>query len=319
MIRTVNAEASMTRTLHLPRPAARGLALASLAAVLGLGASAAHAAPVPLEDPDTVLTTSTPARFVMGFKAGAGATLWDTPKNTVLSNVDDPDPTFDIPLFDETRGGYTMSTGFFMEGIFYDYLGLEVGAYFTQHTLLETVDWSYFESVNGNVTRQIEAKSEEELSWTALHVPILVKAVVPSGKTRISLGVGPEFSFASWKRTKFKITEVTDNGVTSTSGDLTLPGIRGALKSLLASLQDSVYLTVNFGIEIVAGDFLIPIDIHWSYNFSQGSDYLDRAHPDQFPGQDAKVTEANHPTSVTLKTRDTMYGGIRIGIAYQFD
>ena len=24
------------------------------------------------------------------------------------------------------------------------------------------------------------------------------------------------------------------------------------------------------------------------------------------------------PTAVTLKTRDTMYGGVRIGIAYQF-
>ena len=313
----------MTRAFHRAKPLlVRVLTLACLVAFNG----SAHSAPTPLAaDPDASLSTGTPARFVMGFKAGGGGTLWDAPNNTVLRNVVGTDPTFDIPIFNQTRGGYTMTGGIFAEGIFYDYLGLEVGAYFTQHTLLENTDWTYFETVNGNVTHQVEAKSQESLSWTALHVPILIKAVVPSGNTRISLGVGPEFAFGEWSRTKFKVTEVATDGVRQVGPGLTLGGSldppppRAALTTLKSSLQNSVYLTVNFGIEIVAGDFLIPIDIHWSYNFSQRSDYSQRARPDRLPDEGGAVSFENHPTSLTLETRDSMYGGINIGIAYQFD
>lgn len=320
----------MTRMPRL----ARLVALASLLALSG----PALGAPTPLTGADDldVLSVGMPARFIMGFKAGAGGTLWDEPKDTVLRNVSGTDPTFDIPIFNETRGGYTMTAGFFIEGIFYEYLGLEVGAYFTQHTLLEKTDWNYFETVNGNVTHQVEAKSEEELQWTAIHVPILVKAVVPSGKTRISLGIGPEFAFGEWSRAKFKVTEVTTDGVRQVGNDLTLGGSlspappRAALRTIRANLQDSVYFTVNFGIEIVAGDFLIPIDIHWSYNFSQESAYRKRVATlgcdstglvceERLPPEGGAVTFDNHPNTLELQTRDTMYGGINIGIAYQFD
>ncbi|TNF28035.1 MAG: hypothetical protein EP329_18560 [Deltaproteobacteria bacterium] len=320
--------------MRKPRLAGQLLSLTCLLALSG----PALGAPTPLsgdEDLD-VLSLETPARFIMGFKAGGGGTLWDEPNDTVLRNVSGTDPTFDIPIFNETRGGWTMTAGFFMEGIFYDYLGLEVGAYFTQHTLLEKTDWNYFETVNGSVTHQVEAKSEEELQWTAVHVPILVKAVVPSGNTRISLGVGPEFAFGEWSRAKFKVTEVTTDGVRATGDDLNLGGTldppppRSALRSLRADLQNSVYLRVNFGIEIQAGDFLIPIDIHWSYNFSQGTKYRDRVATlgcdatglvceERLPDEGGAVTYDNHPNTLELKTRDTMYGGINIGIAYQFD
>jgi len=311
--------------------------LVTLTSLLALSGPALGA-PTPLtsdEDLDT-LSTGTPARFIMGFKAGAGGTLWDEPNDTVLRNVTPPDPTFDVPIFHETRGGWTMSAGFFIEGIFYEYLGLEVGAYFTQHTLLEKTDWNYFETVNGSVTHQVEAKSEEELQWTAFHLPILVKAVVPSGTTRISLGIGPEFAFGEWSRAKFKVTEVTTDGVRAVGDGLTLGGTldppppRAALTTLRTSLQNSVYFTVNFGVEIQAGDFLIPIDIHWSYNFSQESSYRQRVATlgcdaqglvceERLPDEGGPVTFDNHPNTLELKTRDTMYGGIRVGIAYQFD
>lgn len=299
----------------------RSLALfaALTLALLGVAGEAA-AQPVPLDDPDAALQATTPARFVIGFKTGAGGTLWDSPDETVLVNgVADTDSTFELPIFDETRGGFTFTTGFFVEGIFYDYFGIEVGAYFTQHRLLENVNWNYFETVNSQVTRQVEAKSRQELHWTALHVPILIKAVVPSGKTRISLGVGPEFAFGSWAKAKFQINEVVENGVEQQGDDLQLAGNRAALQTLRAKLEDSIYFTVNFGIEIVVGDFLVPIDIHWSYNFSQGKRYRDRVELDRLPVAGGPVTVDNHPTEVTLKTRDTMYGGIRVGLAYQFD
>jgi hypothetical protein len=282
-----------------------------MASALALGVLAAPARAADA-DPDAELDKAVPARFVMGVKFGGGGVLWDEPDGTTLSNLSDTGP-FDLPIFDETRGGYSISAGFFLQGIFFDHLGLEVGFHFVEHKLLEEIDWTFTQAVTsgGQTTvTTFTAESKQELQWTALHLPILVQAVVPAGKTRISLGVGPEFAFHSWDKTVFKITQTDEP-------DGLLPGSRKAFRSLTATAEDSVYLTVNFGIHIDAGDFLIPIDIHWSYNFSQESGYRDRVvvDPNEIP------TDANpdaHPTSISLRTRDTMYGGIRIGIAYQF-
>lgn len=310
----------------------RVLTLAPLAALVlaALAQGPAVAAP-PTGTPaaDANLQKAVPARFVMGVKFGGGGTLWDSPDNTKIG-VDEQGAGFDMPIFNETRAGYTISSGFFLQGVFFDHLGLEVGMHFVQHTLLEEVKWTYTEltTINGNQNlRTFEAKSEEELSWTALHVPILVKAVIPAGKTRVSLGVGPEFAFSSWSRTKYKITEgglssanPSDNAFPRANcydGKTRLPGTRCDFEAVKAKDQDSIYLAVVFGIEIVAGDFIIPIDLHWSYNFSQEKDYLQRVaiDPDTIPQPgNASV----RPTELTLNTRDSMYGGIRIGIAYQF-
>jgi|GEM_PF-1088251 len=307
-----------------------------VASVLGT-APALAAPPLVAEPAPETLDKAIPARFIMGVKFGGGGTLWDAPDGTVLGK-DERGLDFDTAMFDETRAGYTMSAGFFLEGIFYDHLGIEVGFNFVQHTLLENVKWSYEESNDGGIQRAFNAKSDQELSWTALHVPILIKAVVDAGKTRVSLGVGPEFSFTSWSQARFKITE---GALSSTSvgdendhnfprkdgvalypecydGQDRLPGGRCVFTNLKAKNEDSVYLAVVFGIEITAGDFIIPIDIHWSYNFSQPKGYLERANvdPNTIP------TEANgglvRPSELELKTRDSMYGGLRVGLAYQF-
>ena len=292
------------------------------AAWLG-GGSVAHAADPVEAAADADIDKSVPARFIMGIKFGGGGTLWDSPDESVLSATP-TDDKWDIPLFNETRAGYTISSGFYIEGLFFDHLGLEVGFNFVQHNLLEEVKWSFTEqiTVGGDTTiSTFHAKSEEKLSWTAFHLPILVKAVVPtSSTTRISLGVGPEFAFTSWARGTFKVTESTNpDGTSNTNpdGTLKLPASRGQLQRLGAKLEDSVYLKVVLGIQITAGDFLIPIDIHWGYNFSQEKKYLERAivDPNTIPDMD---NPDRHPAEVTLKTRDTMYGGINVGIGYQF-
>jgi len=289
----------------------------------------ALAAPPTVKQPAPELDKAIPARFVMGVKFGGGGTLWDEPDGTVLGADENGDP-FSLPIFDETRAGYTMSAGFFLEGIFYEHLGIEVGFHMVQHTLLEEIDWTYTEQRgNGPITR-FEAKSDQELSWTALHVPLLVKAMVDAGKTRVSLGVGPEFAFTTWSRSSFKITE---GGLSSTNvgdpndstfpfdecydGKTRLPGTRCDFSRVGVKNEDSVYLAVVFGIEIEAGDFLIPIDIHWSYNFSQPKEYLERAEIDPNTLPNPNNPDAR-PSGLDLKTRDSMYGGLRVGLAYQF-
>ncbi len=296
---------TMSRPMRLMAPTL-GAALATL---ISLAAPEVLAAP-PGADADTALKKAVPARFIMGVKFGGGGTLWDEPDDVPRK----PDGQALLPIFEETRGGYTMSAGYFLQGIFFDHLGLEVGFHFVKHELLEQIDWTFTEVTPNVVTTRV-AESDTELSFTALHVPILVKAVIPTGTTRISLGVGPEFAFGSWAKTKFKITKTDEPP--GPNGELLLPGERRVFRTVNASLEDSVYLTVNFGIEVTAGDFIIPIDLHWSYNFSQEKRYLERAiiAEDEIP---TPVNPDPDPTAVTLKTRDTMYGGVRIGIAYQF-
>lgn len=297
-----------TSTSRLPRPMAPMFG-AALATLISLAASSVQAAP-PGVDADSALKKAVPARFIMGVKFGGGGSLWDEPDDVPRK----PDGQALLPIFEETRGGYTMSAGYFLQGIFFDHLGLEVGFHFVKHELLEQIDWTFTEVTPTNVTTRL-AESDTELTFTALHVPILIKAVIPTGTTRISLGVGPEFAFGSWAKTKFKITKTDEPP--GPNGELLLPGERRVFRTVNASLEDSVYLTVNFGIEITAGDFIIPIDLHWSYNFSQEKRYLERAiiAEEEIP---TPVNPDPDPTAVTLKTRDTMFGGVRIGIAYQF-
>lgn len=287
-----------------------GLALGALVALCASTVSPGALASPARVDADSVLKKAVPARFVMGVKFGGGGALWDEPDDMPKK----PDGQALLPIFEETRGGYTMSAGYFLQGIFFEHLGLEVGFHFVKHTLLEEIDWTFTEVTNTSVTTRI-AESDTELSFTALHLPILVKAMIPTGTTRVSLGVGPEFAFGSWSKTKFDITRTDEPP--GPNGEKLLPGNRKAFRTVNASLEDSVYLTVNFGIEITAGDFLIPIDLHWSYNFSQQKRYLERAiiAENEIP---SPVNPNPEPTAVTLKTRDTMYGGVRIGIAYQF-
>ena len=312
--------------------AAIRLALAvSISAALG---ESARAEPPAETAGEPKLEAAIPARFVMGVKFGGGGTLWNEPDGTTVG-VEENGAEFNIPIFDQTRAGYTMSAGFFLEGIFYEHLGLEVGLHFVQHTLFEQIEWSYTEERITNGVPSVatfEADSEEELSWTAFHMPILVKAVVDAGRSRISLGIGPELSFTSWSRTKFKITK---GGLSSTfpddpndntfpkdfphcfDGKKRLPGTRCGFEKLGARNENSVYLAVVFGIEILAGDFIVPIDLHWSYNFSQPKEYLDRVVLDR----DTIPTEGNpdvRPSRLDLRTRESMYGGLRIGLAYPF-
>lgn len=126
-------------------------------------------------------------------------------------------------------------------------------------------------AVGGNLTA-LESHSEQEVSWHAYNVPLLIKGMFRAGKTRVSLGVGPEFAFVERASSKFKITDgalQSDDPSDGTfpfascfDGKARLPGTRCNFERIGAKPQDSVYLTVAFGIEIAAGQhFAVPIDI----------------------------------------------------------
>ncbi len=258
-------------------------------------------------------------RFSVGLMAGGGGSMWLSPSNTELVSLANGQ-TFSLPVFSELRGGYTASFGGYVQLIVFEHLGFQIGAHWVQHTLLEDIDWNFTETITTDfetTLRTQTAVSEQELSFSAFHLPILVKAVIPNGSTRFSIGIGPEFAFGLSSSADFEITEATENGEPQT-GELRLPGPRAALTQLTAKTLDSVYLNLVFGMEVFVGDFRIPIDLGFSYNMSQGSTYRSRAELDREPAPGTLLSTSNHPTSIRLNGRDTLVGQLRVGIAYEF-
>ncbi len=243
--------------------------------------------------------------LTFGMKAGAGVELWTEPSNTSYRYRDaaGAEKVFDIPFFDETRSGYNYSIGAYVEMRFFQYLGLEVGFFATRHTLLEDTDWTYTVSSGGSV-QTFRTTTEQELVFTSFHIPILVKGVLPvSKRVRLSLGLGPEFSIGSYSFANFELT----------GGDA-LQDKRADFRDLGSKTMTDIYLAVVFGIDIRAGNFRVPIDIKYAYNFSQPGDYFDRISYDRLPTDGSDV----HPTTGTFSARDSMYMQLLVGIAYDF-
>lgn len=305
-------------------PCLLGLSLALAGSVSSGGARAAEGTD-PAETPVDRDEEERPFRLLVGLKGGGGGSLWSEPGNADIG-VDETGATFSLPVFDGTRAGYVFSGGLFVEAIIYEHLGLEVGLHFVHHTLLEDIDWSFTDDTDGSITSH-ESHSEQEVTWHAFNVPILMKGMIRTGNTRVWLGVGPELAFVERATSKFKITDgalQSDDASDGTfpfascfDGKARLPGTRCNFERIGAKPEESLYLTVAFGIEIAVGEhFAVPIDLRWSYNLSQESDYLDRVEvdPDTIP------TAANpsvRPSGADIKTLDSMFGELRIGFAYR--
>lgn len=242
---------------------------------------------------------STPrvVEFSVGVKAGAGAELWTEPSDTTLYVDPATKDPFVMPFFDETRSGFNVAFALFGEVRFVQYVGLEVDLMFVRHKLLEDTDWTYTESVNGNV-QVYTAHTKQNLVFTKLHVPILLKGYLPVGKrVRLSLGIGPELSWALYSRAHFEL----DKGA--------LKGKFASFKGLTSKDADDIGLVTAAGVVIDAGVVKIPIELRFSYNFSQGSTYKDRVSYDRIP-------PAGYPTQGSLVARDSMYGQLLLGLMY---
>lgn len=236
--------------------------------------------------------------FSVGVKAGAGAELWTKPSDTTLYVDPATKEPFVMPFFDETRAGFNVAFALFGEVRFVQYVGVEVDLMFVRHKLLEDTDWTYTKkSWNGNVEFST-AHSKQSLVFTKLHVPILLKGYLPVGKrVRLSLGLGPELSWALYSRAHFEL----DKGA--------LKGKFESFKRLTSTDADDIGLVTAAGVVIDAGAVKIPIELRFSVNFSQGSTYKDRVSFDRIP-------PAGYPTQGSLVARDSMYGQLLLGLMY---
>lgn len=234
--------------------------------------------------------------FSVGVKAGGGAELWTTPSNTTLYVDPISNEAFDMPFFDETRAGYNIAFGVIGEARFVQYVGIEAGLFFVRHKILEDTDWTYTETASG-VPVVYRNHSEQNMTFTKLRVPILLKGYLPVGpKVRLSLGIGPEFAWGLYSRASFKV-------------DSPLKGNHKTFTTLKTEDVDDIGLTVAAGVVIDAGVVKVPIELRFNYNFSQPSKYKDRISYDQIP-------PAGFPTQATLVARDSLYAQLLLGVLY---
>ena len=244
-----------------------------------------------------------------GVKAGVGVEVWMEPSGTTYSYLDDlgDSQSFDIPFFDETRSGYNYSIGMYMEMRFFRYIGLDVGFFITRHAIVEDTDWTYTEIDQSTSTvRRYRTKTEQELVFTAFRIPIIVKGILPVGEyVRLSLGIGPEIAVGSYARARF-----------SHVGGDALQGRRQQFQGLTAVEQTDTYLAIVFGVDVKAGDFRVPIDLRFAYNFSQPDSYFDRVTYDVLPGNGSPA--GVHPTTGEFKARDSMYFQLMVGVAFDY-
>jgi len=205
----------------------------------------------------------------------AGGNVWtkpDTPGNIILDDS--------IP-FADTAGGYGVGGGLMFEARFIKFIGLELDV------LFEHNDQWYSVEVNGGI-----AEAKFHLKYLNVRLPILLKAVIPTGIVRVSIGIGPEFVFSRKDRTE---VEDLKNNI------LNIQQLRDQFHS---KAQDDVYICTHLGFAFKVWKLSIPLNIRFSYNLTQPKNYEDRL--------------GIEGLSETLTASETMDISLMLGLAYDF-
>ena len=215
---------------------------------------------------------------IFGGSAGglfvAGGNIWTKPE----SNMD-----LDGMPFGDTAGGYGVGGGLLFEARFIKFIGLELDV------LFEHNDQWYSIEVNGGI-----AKAEFHLKYLNVRLPILLKAVIPTGIVRVSIGIGPEFVFSRNDR-----TEVED-----VKGNIYVDVMEQLRRDFKSKSQDDVYICTHLGFAFTVWKLSIPLNIRFSYNLTQPEGYEYRL---SLVGLTEKLTAS-----------ETMDLSLMLGMAYDF-
>jgi hypothetical protein len=212
-----------------------------------------------------------------GVLVTAGGDIWTKPESNY--NLDG------IP-FGDTAGGYGVGGGVFFEARFIRYIGLEWDVLFEYNNQWYSINYN-----NG------AAELKYSINYVNYRLPFLVKAVIPAGIVRFSIGLGPEFVFSRGSGTD----------IVATSGQvLNLEDIKGKFHS---EGQNDVYLSVALGFAFKVWRLSIPLNLRYAYNLTQPKKFEDRMQP---------VLSGVYLDSATLVASETMDLRLMIGLAYDF-
>jgi len=183
----------------------------------------------------------------LGAKGTVGGNLWTEPETIPAGAL----------IFADTAGGWGGGGGLYTElRALWGYLGLEVDLLFERNS-----SWH-----NVTINRVFEA--DWILKWTALRVPILVKAILPTSGVRISLGAGPEIVAGLDAETELVVKR----------GEDVVPAseIEAQRNLFVTEAQTDTYFTTDLGLAFEVWQLAITLDFRAGFNLSQPSAHDDR-------------------------------------------
>jgi hypothetical protein len=252
------------------------------------------------EDEFERLETPRVIEFTLGVKFGSGVELWTTPTDVTYDYTDSKGGAarLEMPFFNSTAAGYTASFGVTGELRVVEHLGLEIGAFFTRHKLMQPAVWSYQYLEGGKLT-EFYTQTDQTMTFVKFRLPILVKGIIQaSERVRVWLGVGPELAWGLHSSASYEYDEAP-------------AGPPSAFTTLDVRDVDDVGFLTGAGVVIDAGVVQIPIELRFTYNFSQAARYFDRIAFDQMPSP-----SVDYPTRGTLNGRNSMYAQLLVGATY---
>jgi hypothetical protein len=210
-----------------------------------------------------------------GVKGVGGAGLWTETDNHPATNL----------AFTKTRGGPSAGGGVFIEGIFYNHIGIEIDFLIQWTSLWEYDDFGL-------------AEMKAAIDSTNLRIPLLLKGILPLPGVKLSFGTGPEFV----------IPLSVGSSVETTKG--TILNIEELKNTWHAKSVNSVMYDFDFGLSIDLGKrFYLPMSLRIAYNLTQGAKYSDRV--------DLTVA-GNQITDIKVKAASTWDFSGLVGLGYEF-
>lgn len=193
------------------------------------------------------------------------------------------------PIFEDGAGGIGGGGGLYAEfRVLEGHLGLEFDVLFESNK-----NWASMEYNNVVDTDWITR-------FKTVRMPLLVEGSLEGDRTRVSLGVGPEFVVGIAASTDIEVTE----------------GSQYVQSSDLATMKDNfhgkkqtdTFLCAGLGLAFKVWKLAITLDLRYSYNLTQPDKYTDRVSVEQVSGD---------LYSISTIASSTMDMRILLGIAYE--
>lgn len=190
--------------------------------------------------------------------------------------------------------GYGPGFGLSLEVRLLNMVGLESGAYYMVDNVTGWNDKSVNQVPRGRVT------SEQETS--ALHIPLLLKGVLPTGALKPFLGVGVEFV----RQLDSSLEYRTERQIPQ---DMTIDQY-GTLYNARNSIETSNYtlLQLSTGVEIDLGYLRVPIEIRAGYQLGMDDAFDERVR-----------TESDGGHKFIYNGASLGHFGFFTGVIYDFD
>lgn len=235
-----------------------------------------------------------PMDILVGIKGGvAGTATSEVPKLSAADQARYAQPSDDTGFY--PGFGIGPGVGLSLEARLLGMVGLESGIYYMGDNLTGWQDKSVNGIDRGRVTMEHEV--------TALHVPLLIKGVIPTPGLKPFLSLGVEFVFQQSSSLEYRTERDNDNDATIDQ--------YGPIFNTRNNVATANYtmLQLTTGVEIDLGVVRVPIEIRAGYNLGW-DDSFDARVDAEGVGPDARFTSNGE---------NLAHFGIFTGVVYDYE